>query len=238
MGDEIELQVVAARPFVPRALLTVLAGLFALSFIGLSAYGFGSLQGVLADPARASVSIGLFLLAVLTPLCGCNLSSGEQIDLSNDWIFIVMLIAGIAMGWVAAHSDRRNIYSFGGQAVRWIGVATFAIGVLFRIVSIRTLGSRFTVWVALQTDHHLTTTGLYRYIRHPSYTGAALTVLGWALTFRSVIGLVLAAIGLLPLLSRIGAEEELLFDEFGDEYRQYQRRTLAFVPICLLRNIR
>jgi len=230
MGDEINSQSLATRPFVPRIWLTVFAGLFAISFILLAGYGFGSVHGMFADPARMTVCIGLFLLAILTPICGCNLSSGAQIDLSNDWIFAVMLVAGMAMGWSAAHCDRRNIYTCGGQAVRWTGVAIFGIGALLRVFSILTLGSRFTVWVALQTDHHLTTTGLYRLIRHPSYTGAALTVLGWAITFRSLIGVVLALIVLLPLLSRIGAEEQLLIEEFGDEYRQYQRRTWRLVP--------
>jgi protein-S-isoprenylcysteine O-methyltransferase Ste14 len=230
MGDEINSQALATRPFVPRLLLTILAGLFAISFIAVAAYGFGSLQGMLSDPARATVCGGLFLLAVFTPICGCNLSSGEQIDLSNDWIFAVMVIAGIAMGWAAAHYDRRNIYTFGGHAVRWTGVSIFGIGALLRVLSILALGSRFTVWVALQTDHHLTTTGLYRSIRHPSYTGAALTVLGWAITFRSVIGVALAFVVLLPLLSRIDAEEQLLVEEFGDEYRQYQRRTWRLAP--------
>ena len=230
MVDEPDSLALAARPFVPRSLLTIFAGIFALSFIGVSADGFGSVHGLLADPARASICVGLLLLAILTPICGCNLSSGDQIDLSNDWIFVVMLVAGMAMGWAAAHDDRHNLHTIGGQTVRWIGVATFAVGFLFRVQAIRTLGSRFTVWVALQSNHHLTTTGLYRFIRHPSYTGAALTVLGWAITFRSVLGIVLAAVVLVPLISRIGAEEQLLIDEFGDQYRQYRRRTWRLCP--------
>jgi protein-S-isoprenylcysteine O-methyltransferase Ste14 len=93
------------------------------------------------------------------------------------------------------------------------------------------LGSRFSIWVAIQQDHRLETTGLYRFIRHPSYTGAILTLFGWALTFRSGIGLLLALMMVVPLIRRMEAEERLLIAEFGDEYLSYRRRSWRLIPL-------
>ena len=79
------------------------------------------------------------------------------------------------------------------------------------------LGHRFSGLVAIQPDHRLVTTGLYGVIRHPSYLGLLINSLGWALAFRSGVGLLLTALIIPPLLARIRSEEALLHATFGDE---------------------
>ena len=74
------------------------------------------------------------------------------------------------------------------------------------------------------------TTGLYARIRHPSYLGLLVASLGWALVFRSAVGLLLTAALLVPLVARIRDEERLLAAEFGAEYAAYRRRTWRLVP--------
>ncbi|HEY2486821.1 MAG TPA: methyltransferase, partial [Candidatus Binataceae bacterium] len=54
------------------------------------------------------------------------------------------------------------------------------------------------------------TTGLYRVIRHPSYSGLLVNSLSWALAFRSGVGVLLTALLTPPLIARIRAEERLL----------------------------
>jgi protein-S-isoprenylcysteine O-methyltransferase Ste14 len=76
----------------------------------------------------------------------------------------------------------------------------------------------------------LVTTGIYGRIRHPSYLGMAVTVLGWALTFRAVVGLLLGSALVPVLISRMNAEEKLLRSQFGAEYEAYLRRTSRFIP--------
>jgi protein-S-isoprenylcysteine O-methyltransferase Ste14 len=72
------------------------------------------------------------------------------------------------------------------------------------------LGRRFSGLVAIQPGHTLVTTGVYRVIRHPNYLGLLVNSLGWALAFRSAVGVLLTALMLLTLLARIRAEETLL----------------------------
>jgi len=70
------------------------------------------------------------------------------------------------------------------------------------------------------------TSGVYGVIRHPSYLGLLVNSLGWALAFRSGIGVLLTALTIPPLLARIRAEETLLRSEFGRDYDVYCGRTI------------
>ena len=74
------------------------------------------------------------------------------------------------------------------------------------------------------------TRGIYGTIRHPSYLGLLVNSLGWALAFRSGVGVVLTALTLVPLLARIRAEEALLNAHFGAEYPAYRARTWRLIP--------
>ena len=120
---------------------------------------------------------------------------------------------------------------FDGDAVRYLGLVVYTAGCVLRIGPMFTLKNRFRAPWTTQKQHYLVTTGFYRYIRHPSYLGAILALLGWFLVFRCWIGF---GVGLLltPLaIPEIRKEEKMLADEFGEEYAAYQRRTwiLPFV---------
>jgi protein-S-isoprenylcysteine O-methyltransferase Ste14 len=67
-------------------------------------------------------------------------------------------------------------------------------------------------------------------VRHPSYLGLLVNSLGWALAFRSGVGVLLAALLIPPLIARIHAEERLLRSQFGGEYVVYWRCTSRLMP--------
>ena len=79
----------------------------------------------------------------------------------------------------------------------------------------------------------LVTTGIYRYIRHPMYS--SLLFLAWGALLKSVteITLTLAGVATLALIVTAKVEETENLDRFGDEYRDYMRRTRLFVPFLL-----
>jgi protein-S-isoprenylcysteine O-methyltransferase Ste14 len=83
--------------------------------------------------------------------------------------------------------------------------------------------------VAIQPGHTLVTSGVYSVIRHPSYMGLLVSSLGWALAFRSGVGVLLTALLIPPLLARIRAEETLR-THFGAEYDAYCIRTSRLIP--------
>ena len=106
----------------------------------------------------------------------------------------------------------------------------FAIGGILRLWPVFVLGPRFSGLVAIQPGHTLVTTGIYRFVRHPSYLGLLLTAFGWGLAFRAGIGLVLAAM-LVPLLvACMHSEEALLASEFGADYDTYRLELSRLIP--------
>jgi protein-S-isoprenylcysteine O-methyltransferase Ste14 len=219
-----------SSPFVASILLTLGAAALGLVFLQLSAVGIGGWSILLHDPARRDAAISLLSLAAMTPLCGCHVGFGEQKDHANDWVLLALLIGGLCLGYFSARSDRTGFLTLGGESLRYVGLLLFLIGSVLRILAIRTLGPRFTVWVTIQNDHELVTDRLYRHLRHPSYTGAILTLLGWALVYRSGVGILIAAAMALLLISRIDAEERLLLVQFPVAYAEYIQRTWRLLP--------
>ena len=117
-----------------------------------------------------------------------------------------------------------------GDAVRYFGLFLFFAGSLLRLAAVFVLGRRFSGLVAIQPDHQLKTDGLYRFIRHPSYTGPIASMIGLVLIFRSAIGLIFVILLFLFLVSRMNDEERFMEAHFGDEYRNYRLRTKRLVP--------
>jgi protein-S-isoprenylcysteine O-methyltransferase Ste14 len=114
--------------------------------------------------------------------------------------------------------------------MRYVGLLIFIVGATVRGIAVFTLGYRFSGLVAIQEGHTLVTHGIFRRVRHPSYLGGMMAMVGWMLVFRSLIGLLFVPLMVALFIWRMNAEERLLVSEFGAEYEAYQRRTWRLVP--------
>lgn len=199
------------------------------AYLGLAILGWGGAP-FFSNPARIVLVIVTFTMALVAMFAGGNLSPGVREDRSNRWVIAAFAVIGLVAGFLPAYTDRIGFWTIDSDAIRWLGIAIFAAGGVLRLTPVFVLGRRFSGLVAIQAGHTLVTTRIYRFIRHPSYLGLLLTVLGWALSFRSGVGLLLVAFLMPPLLSRIHAEERLLEMQFGDEYRAYTSRTSRLIP--------
>ena len=159
-----------------------------------------------------------------------NLSTGEREDRSNRWIIGAVGLIGLLSAWLPAYTDRKEFWVLDGDAVRWLGVVLYAGGGALRLWPVFVLGRRFSGLVAIQPGHELVTGGIYSRIRNPSYLGLLVMSLGWALAFRSGVGVLLAALIVPPLVARIRSEEKLLRAHFGKEYEAYCARTWRLIP--------
>ena len=79
----------------------------------------------------------------------------------------------------------------------------------------------------------LVTTGIYRYIRHPQYTGIFCFTLGWVVHWPSYVTLVLWPILLTAYVWLAKQEEQQVIQEFGEQYLTYTRKTRRFIPFLL-----
>ena len=94
-----------------------------------------------------------------------------------------------------------------------------------------TLGRFFQYRIEVQPDHHVVTGGPYRYVRHPSYTGVALVVLGIALAAGAVLSLVVTfVLSSVGLIVRIRAEERQLTDALGVQYQRFAAKRKRLIP--------
>jgi protein-S-isoprenylcysteine O-methyltransferase Ste14 len=212
---------------IARFLLAIVGSAF---YLGLAVLGWGGVAAFFSNPARTALAVVTLLIGIAAFFAGGSLSRGVREDRSNRWVIVALTIIGLVAGYLPALTDRLNFWTIDGNAVRWLGVALFAVGGALRLWPVYVLGHRFSGLVAIQPGHVLLTTGIYSVIRHPSYLGLFVNALGWALAFRSVVGVLLALSTLVPLVGRIIAEERLLQSQFGSEYDAYRARTSRLIP--------
>jgi protein-S-isoprenylcysteine O-methyltransferase Ste14 len=201
-----------------------------LVFLGLAVLGWGGFGPFFANPARIALVVATVAMIVAALFSAGNLSSGEREDRSNRWIIGVLGLLGLLAAWLPAYTDRKEFWVLDGDAVRWLGVALYVGGGALRLWPVFVLGRRFSGLVAIQPGHTLVTDGLYSRIRNPSYLGLLILSLGWALAFRSGVGVLLAVLNIPPLVARMNSEERLLHAQFGQEYEAYRARTWRLLP--------
>ena len=121
---------------------------------------------------------------------------------------------------------------FNTNMLLYLGSILIVIGMLIRFIAIRTLGKFFTVNLAVHGNHRLIMTGLYKYIRHPSYTGSLLSFVGFGLSLNNWLSLIIIVVPILvTFINRINIEEKLLLEQFGSEFEDYKKRTKRLIPM-------
>ena len=181
-----------------------------LAYLWLAVWGFGGSAAFFSHGALVVVALATLGMALASLFTEVNLSSGDREDRANRWVLPAFGVIGILSGFLPAYTDRIGVWTFGGEGVRWFGALVFIVGGVLRLWPVFVLGNRFSGLVAIQPGHRLVTDGIYRTLRNPSYLGMLVIAVGWALAFRSGVGLLLAALTVIPLIARIRSEEALL----------------------------
>lgn len=114
---------------------------------------------------------------------------------------------------------------------RWIGIICFGFGmVLFWWVH-KTLGKNWSPLLEIRKDHKLIAEGPYKYVRHPMYTVIWIWVLfqGIVLSNWAVIIIGILTWSILYFV-RLPDEEKMMIEKFGQEYKDYMRKTKKIIP--------
>ncbi|HWA28734.1 MAG TPA: protein-S-isoprenylcysteine O-methyltransferase [Lacunisphaera sp.] len=111
------------------------------------------------------------------------------------------------------------------------GAAVFAASLRLFALTHRDLGKNWSVMLELREQHRLVTGGVYARVRHPMYAAFWLWALAQAILLPNFAagGAGLVGFGFLYFL-RVGREERLMLEMFGDEYRAYMDRTGRLLP--------
>ena len=114
--------------------------------------------------------------------------------------------------------------------VRWLGVGIGILCVLGIYWLFSSIGSGITPTSATRKEHQLVTSGPYRWVRHPLYTVGSFLFISFGMMADNWF---IAALGILTfflMASRTPKEEANLIEKFGDEYREYMKRTGRYFP--------
>ncbi|MBS1730145.1 MAG: isoprenylcysteine carboxylmethyltransferase family protein [Bacteroidetes bacterium] len=152
----------------------------------------------------------------------------------KDKFSILLILAAASTSIVSANIEWANTYpEFENRVtVTIIGFTMIFIGIIIRVWAIRTLGKYFTATVILQHQQTLITKGPYRFIRHPSYLGAFLSIVGCAVFLNAYWSIALAFIFMgASYIVRIRVEERALVRFFGNDYREYSKKTWRIFPL-------
>lgn len=154
-------------------------------------------------------------------------------DRGTKWILIASVWGTTVLGIGLAVLFPQAAITSGRSVLFVVGLLLMLVGIGLRWYAILALGVSFTPDVATHEGQRVMQSGPYRWVRHPSYTGGLLTLIGilvCCLNLASLAALALAAAG---YAFRIRVEEEVLADGLGDEYRDYMRRTRRLIPFIL-----
>ena len=114
--------------------------------------------------------------------------------------------------------------------VRWLGVGIGLLCVMGIYWLFSSIGTGITPTSATRSEHKLVTSGPYRWVRHPLYTvGSSMFVAFGMMAYNWFIAL-LGILTFIAMAIRTPKEEANLIEKFGDEYREYMKRTGRFVP--------
>jgi protein-S-isoprenylcysteine O-methyltransferase len=112
-----------------------------------------------------------------------------------------------------------------------VGLGLLVVGPAVRWAAIRTLGRYFVGTVTIQADHLLVRHGLYRWTRHPAYTGTLVAHLGLGLAFSSWVTVTLSTVPFgVAALYRMHVEEAALRRRFGEAFEEYERQSWRLIP--------
>jgi len=160
-------------------------------------------------------------------------SGATDRDSGSKWWLIISIWTSVAIGFWVAFLVPGTAIKTGRSTLFIAGLVLMLAGMALRWYSIRVLGTSFTCEVSTRPDQKVVQAGPYHWIRHPSYTGGLVTVLGVLLccaNWASLAALVVAAAG---YAYRIRIEERALANDLGLEYRDYMRRTKRLIPFLI-----
>jgi protein-S-isoprenylcysteine O-methyltransferase Ste14 len=149
-------------------------------------------------------------------------------------ILTALILLGLLIGTLWAFNVPMTTITDSRFFLFWLGILLFYLGIALRLYAINTLGDFFTTKVATSTNQRVIETGPYHLIRHPSYTGFLLTLLGYSLCLTNwVSSLVIVGCALLGFSYRIRVEERVLIAQLGQPYLEYMQHTKRLIPFVL-----
>ncbi len=167
---------------------------------------------------------------LLNRLVRSKKSDAKEVDKNSMNLIWIAIVVSMTLGIVSLYYWSARIMPAG--IALYLGSGLILAGMIIRFTAVWSLGKFFTVNLGIQDDHRLIMTGLYKYVRHPSYSGSLLSFTGFCLSLNNWLSLLIIMIPVIAtFINRINIEEKLLLRQFGSEYEEYKRKSKRLVPL-------
>ena len=152
--------------------------------------------------------------------------------IKKDWFFLIPAFlvgasASVVTGWDFLRSQKAFLRF---EVVNLVGMMFVLLGLTLRVLARKALGKHFSYALRIINDHTLVKQGIYKYIRHPAYSGYLAFFFGFTLLFSSWYGFLIVLLLIPCFLYRIGIEEKMLVERLGAEYQAYKRVSKKMIP--------
>jgi len=164
-----------------------------------------------------------------------RLRSGiQRQDKGSRVVLLCLVVFGLLLGVLLALKIPATAITSVSVILFWLGILLMYAGIALRLYAIIVLGAFFTTTVAVAAEQPVIEAGPYRLIRHPSYSGILLILLGFGLSLTNWLSLlVIMGCAIIGLSYRIHVEEHVLQEQLGQRYQEYMRRTKRLIPFVL-----
>jgi protein-S-isoprenylcysteine O-methyltransferase Ste14 len=147
-------------------------------------------------------------------------------------VLMMVVTAGqvVPLIWLATQNFAFADYSAHPSALI-VGAMLYVWGLWLLHRTNGDLGKQWSPSLELKDDHRLVKEGIYRRIRHPMYLSLLIFAGGQMLALPNYVAGPAALVAMLVLIAfRLRAEERMMIEEFGDEYKAYRKRTNRLIP--------
>jgi protein-S-isoprenylcysteine O-methyltransferase Ste14 len=157
-------------------------------------------------------------------------SSGQVKDRGSLLLLLPIIFGSIWLSFWYAGQYPRTMPG-GAHWLKMAAIILLVAGLAIRWTAIFSLGRSFSTNVAIHPTQTVHRTGLYSWVRHPSYTGMLLIFAAIGINARNWVSLaIMLTFPTAALLYRIHVEEMALTDAFGEDYVNYTRTTKRLLP--------
>lgn len=140
----------------------------------------------------------------------------------------------ISIAFVLISSPLFNYFSIGTISSSFMGVVGLVLligGLVLRVFAMKTLGKYYTRSIFTSEGQKLNDKGIYGYVRHPGYSGTILAGIGFGLAQMNIITVLLVIfLEAFTYVVRIPKEENVLSENFGQDYNDYMKKTKRLIP--------
>ena len=155
--------------------------------------------------------------------------------LRSRLVYVVPLMLAVALLW----RSTSPIHALGERFMPidrwafWGGAVLTLAGLLVTVWARVHLGRNWSGTITVKQDHELITSGPYRLVRHPIYSGLLLAFMGGALAHGEWRGIVAVVLTFWAFWWKLRTEEQWMREQFGLAYEEYAHRVAALVPFVL-----